>query len=275
MALDELGFEWDPIQQAFDERLGALAAALAARAPLGASLARWAAASARQRRRLPAERVEALDELSGWSWEAARAAAAAAAVAYAACASAGRAARRWPARQRGGGLSEARDAMRQLGYEVVTVENPSADELRAASRCTPRRGGGPRVGVVALMARGSAPAGQCGEVPTAALFRALSSRRRPRALPAEVFLVQGRTGERPLLADGPTAAGMAAAAAADAAPSAAAPQLSDEHDYLWGFATCRLAQCRGAMFAALLSVVADLGGGTATSWLEPSSEPTR
>ena len=34
-ALDELGFEWDPIQQAFDERLGALAAALAARAPLG------------------------------------------------------------------------------------------------------------------------------------------------------------------------------------------------------------------------------------------------
>ena len=57
-ALDELGFEWDPIQQAFDERLGALAAALAARAPLGASLARWAGRqrAAKAAGRLPAER---------------------------------------------------------------------------------------------------------------------------------------------------------------------------------------------------------------------------
>ena len=89
--------------------------------------------------------------------------------------------------------------------------------------------------VVALMAHGSERQLECqcgGEVPTAALFRALNSKAAPALVgKPKIFLVQAcRTGERPLLADGPTAAGaMAAAAAADAAPSAAAPQLSDEH----------------------------------------------
>ena len=284
-ALDELGFEWDPIQQAFDERLGALAAALAARAPLGASLARWAGRqrAAKAAGRLPAERVEALDELSGWSWEAAArgGGGGGGGVAYAACASAGRALLVSVGRRRDGAaaeLSEARDAMRQLGYEVVTVENPSADELRASLEVHAKASGweGHASSVVALMAHGSERQLECqcgGEVPTAALFRALNSKAAPALVgKPKIFLVQAcRTGERPLLADGPTAAGaMAAAAAADAAPSAAAPQLSDEHDYLWGFATTPGSPAyRGAMFAALLSVVVDLGGGArATSWLE-------
>ena len=281
-ALDELGFEWDPIQQAFDERLGALAAALAARAPLGASLARWAGRqrAAKAAGRLPAERVEALDELSGWSWEAAaRGGGGGGGVAYAACASAGRALLVSVGRRRDGAaaeLSEARDAMRQLGYEVVTVENPSADELRASLEVHAKASGweGHASSVVALMAHGSERQLECqcgGEVPTAALFRALNSKAAPALVgKPKIFLVQAcRTGERPLLADGPTAAG-AMAAAADAAPSAAAPQLSDEHDYLWGFATTPGSPAyRGAMFAALLSVVVDLGGGArATSWLE-------
>ena len=174
-------------------------------------------------------------------------------------------------------LSEARDAMRQLGYEVVTVENPSADELRASLEVHAKAPGweGHASSVVALMAHGSERQLECqcgGEVPTAALFRALNSKAAPALVgKPKIFLVQAcRTGERPLLADGPTVAG-AMAAAADAAPSAAAaPQLSDEHDYLWGFATTPGSPAyRGAMFAALLSVVVDLGGGArATSWLE-------
>ena len=248
----------------------------ARRSPLGGPPARGKAAG-----RLPAERVEALDELSGWSWEAApRGGGGGGGVAYAACASAGRTVAVSVGRRRDGAaaeLSEARDAMRQLGYEVVTVENPSADELRASLEVHAKAAGweGHASSVVALMAHGSERQLECqcgGEVPTAALFRALNSKAAPALVgKPKIFLVQAcRAGERPLLADGPTAAGAMAAAAAPRGAVRGGAAASDEHDYLWGFATTPGSPAyRGAMFAALLSVVVDLGGGArATSWLE-------
>ena len=201
-------------------------------------------------------------------------------MAYAACASAGRALLVSVGRRRDGAaaeLSEARDAMRQLGYEVVTVENPSADELRASLEVHAKASGweGHASSVVALMAHGSERQLECqcgGEVPTAALFRALNSKAAPALVgKPKIFLVQAcaRASARSRRRtdgggrDGGGGGGRRGAVRGGAAAERRARLPVGLRD------DARLAAYRGAMFAALLSVVVDLGGGArATSWLE-------
>ena len=250
---------WDPIQQAFDGGW--------ARSPPRSPRARRSArrspagrdASARQRRRggyrrarrtRRAERLELEAAARGGGGGGGRHGCAACASARRALLVGGAAARR-----RGGGAGGAR-RVRQLGYGWSPSRTRRRTSCARASRCTPRRRGGRAMRRVdsADGARLGAPA-RCSAAARRALPR-LGARSGARARRQAEDLPRAGVRRRPLLADGPTAAGaIAAAAAADAAPSAAAP--AERRATTCGASRRRPARtCRG-VFAALLSVVVD------------------
>lgn len=322
-ALELLDFSWDPAEARWEGKLAEYSAALAAwskpaslRARMPAPLGQWAA---RQRRawregRLSAERIEALQQMPGWTWAPPTAQSKSALLRlgqrlareagsandddrpsgellpaegtlrppclYRRCSSVGRAllvsmgARREDAASE---LQDAREALRALGYTVVTVQNPSVAELHTsiAAHAAMDDWGNHASSVVALMGHGHGARleCQCGEsTPLRALFGLLA----PRAAPAlrgkpKIFLVQAcRGGEAPVLVhseeataatrgEGGGGGGGKAASRSDGAAAfesavtgpvggvdgrssavdaaAAAEVLSDEHDFLWAFAT--------------------------------------
>ena len=342
-----LDFEFDPLRAAWEGRLREYAAAVATRSALGPALARW---SSRQRKsyaegKLSADRIEALEEITGWRWggrmrlplsgrrgeapaASGRSASATAGVAlglspYPRCGSAGRAllVSIGHRRERGGAeeLLDGREALRSLGYTVTTVENPSASELRASLVAHRSFGdwGGHASSVVGLMAHGhdASIEGQDGRsLPLRSLFGELANSAAPAlAGKPKIWLVQAcRWGEdrrvdagggppprrapdgaaRERGADGGGLAhaqaegsevatlgfdvegvsvGSVLLDAVGGTPSASSVAdgalLSDEHDYVWGFATSAGSPAyRGAMFAALREVVEE--HGCETSWLE-------
>ena len=288
--------------------------------------------------KLSPERVEALHQLKGWSWtppaqrgptalqrlrrrlarevegssSSSSAASPAAAAhenggggfAYARCPSVGRAlVVSVGARREDGAESEcvdAREALRSLGYEVVTVQNPTASELSASLIAHAERDGWEAHGssVVALMAHGhdAKLEGQDGESASLqALFGLLAPANAPSlAGKPKIFLVQAcRRGERRVLVtQTPPPPGKARSAgrgsasadggmfdtavegdgdgdAADAADAADASQFKhvEEHDFIWAYATTPgTVAYRGALFAAFRQVVEENGCGT--SWIE-------
>ena len=200
-------------------------------------------------------------------------------------------------------LADAREALRALGYFVVTVENPSASELRASliAHASQDDWNSHASSVVALMAHGhgSSIEGQDGSsVSLGSLFGLLA----PSAAPAlegkpKIFLVQAcRKGEPPVLTlaqpqvetgsaeevqmaeDGAhrrmkqaaQRSGRSGPEIDTSAPSAdtkSPRQLCEEHDFLWGYATTgNHVAYRGALFAALREVVGDFGWET--TWVD-------
>ena len=287
---------------------------------------------------------------TGGAWAAANQFASLTGVSYARCESAGRAlVVSVSARRQSGAaaeLEDAREALRSLGYTVVTVQNPSASELAAALKvhASQPEWGRHASSVVALMGHGHSAHLECQDGRTVSL-RGLFGLLAPAAAPAlrgkpKVWLVQAcRSGERPVLEgearqggaggaggggggagggrvgaeghddagsrgdgedgerggaedgeprverellysspmgdcgigdgddDDVVASGIEAFASLDAAVSAAPPRLSEEHDFLWAYATTPGTPAyRGALFAALREVAAERGCGC--SWLE-------
>ena len=303
----------------------------------------------------PGSEGDRLGAGTGGAWAAANQWASLTGVSYARCESAGRAlVVSVGARRQSGAaaeLEDAREALRSLGYTVVTVQNPSASELAAALKvhASQPEWGRHASSVVALMGHGHSAHLECQDGRTVSL-RGLFGLLAPAAAPAlrgkpKVWLVQAcRSGERPVLSveaarggggsssssssgggggsasatgaegqddagsssrgddeeeedgeshverellyscgdsgdvgdglgdggiggDDDTASGIAAFASLDAAVAAAPPRLSEEHDFLWAYATTPGTPAyRGALFAALREVAAERGCGC--SWLE-------
>lgn len=180
------------------------------------------------------------------------------------------------ARREGGAeaeLVDAREALRSLGYEVVTVQNPSASELTAALLAHTSRDGWSdhASSVVALMGHGVSGTLECQDgqsTSLSGLFGLLASAPALRGKPKICLIQACRRGERPKVQVTSVAAGgafqevdLAVACVAQSATDDGAPQpqddvtapriLSDEHDFLWGYATSpgRVAY-RGALFSA-------------------------
>ena len=343
-ALRSLDFEFDPLAARWERKLAEYAKATrkakrSKKATLPEQLAGWASRqrAAHMAGKLPPERVEALNQLEGWSWRpaavrgspnalaalgkrltrearvndiggsfellegesvgtvaasslsGARCYPAANAVGRALCVSIG-------ARREAGAAAElidAREALRSLGYEVITVENPSASELTASLLAHVNRDGweGHGSSVVALMGHGVGGLLECQDGNSTSLrglFGLLASAPSLHGKP-KICLVQAcRKGERPMVisrtkawrpnnkrvvAEEEEEEDAVAMNLVDAVEGAAAEEeegtarLHEEHDFLWGYATSPgNVAYRGALFSALRSVVKE--HGMRTPWIE-------
>ena len=326
-ALLELSFEFDPMTARWERRLAEYAAVSASGGSgMPEPLVKWASRQrvSRAAGKLAPERVEALNQLPGWRWSAARASGPSALrrlgrrlanevgagaralevsevsgsgrrLCYAPSESAGRALCISVGARRESGAAEevedAREALRQLGYEVIVVQNPTASELAASFHAftRPECWTGHASSVVALMGHGSGATLECqdGKVTSLRYLFGLLAAAPALVGKPKICLVQAcRRGEQPMISSMRTIANGAVSASAarvdeiaaiggearetDAAEDAVDDtlgQLTEEHDFLFAYATTAgKVAYRGALFGAFREVVGEVG--SATSWIE-------
>jgi len=187
-------------------------------------------------------------------------------------------------------LEDAREALRSLGYTVVTVENPSASQLRSSFAAHAHLPDWQWHGssVIALMAHGFDGKVECQDGQTVALAD-LCGLLAPSETPAlrgkpKIFLVQAcRQGEQPVISHTASTLPLEPLSLQEATHDPqevdaavdkslesvleANRQLCEEHDFLWGYAsTPGTVAYRGALFSAFRQIV--YKHGCETSWLE-------